>query len=134
VNQPEMIKHDSDKPITRGWHLDKRITVSHLFTTIAFVVGLGSALYALDTRVANVEYNLGSHVDLSEVKREGIQLQIDQMRAAELAEVAQSNLHQAELIARMDSQTQRLEIRLARIEDGVNRHIESTLKQHLDSQ
>jgi hypothetical protein len=108
----EVIAHEEGAPITKGWHLDKRITISHLLTTLAFVVGLGSALYALDTRVTHVENGLQTHKQI-------VDLQIEAINDIDRSIMIEQNKHYNDIIVRLTEQTRRLE----RIEDGVNRHI-----------
>jgi phage-related tail protein len=118
-----MIVHDPNQSITKGWHLDKRITVSHLFTTLAFAVALGSALYALDVKVTMNTNDIETNKKVAEVQHATLQLQIEQIKAAELAEIMQASRDNAEVIRRLE-----------RIEDGVNSHIRATERQHPDKE
>jgi hypothetical protein len=122
MEQNDVIKHEPGSGVARGWHLDKRITVSHLFTTLAFAVGLGGTMYAIDTKVNQNTNGLKTHVEVEGVKRAALQIQIDQLKASEMASRLRAAARQTDIIRRLE-----------RIEDGVNRHIESTLKQHLES-
>lgn len=77
--EDNMLKHDENKPITQGWHLDKRIGVAHILTTISLLVGLGSIIWALESRVTLVEQRVLTHeatteVELSAIKERDRQL------------------------------------------------------------
>lgn len=71
-----MIKHNSDKGITKGWHLDKRISITHIFATLSFAVGLGALLYALDNRVTLVEQTVHTNRELTKLEFTGVQAQL----------------------------------------------------------
>jgi hypothetical protein len=114
-----VIKHDPEKPITEGWHLDRRITVSHLFTTLAFAVAIGGVLYAQDIRITGNTNTISTNNKINDVKHATLQLQIEQIKAAELAEIMQASRDNSEVIRRLE-----------RIEDGVNSHIRATARQH----
>jgi hypothetical protein len=79
-------------------------------------------MYAIDTKVNQNTNGLKTHVEVEGVKRAALQIQIDQLKASEMASRLRAAARQTDIIRRLE-----------RIEDGVNRHIESTLKQHLES-
>ena len=98
----KMIAHDD----IQGWHLDKRISVAHIFTTLSFIVALGSVMWAIETRVTRVENRVTTH-----------ELIVD---------VELTNLKSAELIEQR-LQTQRfseIKLQLNRLEDKVDRQAE----------
>lgn len=41
----------------RGWHLDKGVSVAHIATTAALIVGAVMYLAGQDTRISNLELN-----------------------------------------------------------------------------
>ena len=94
----------------QGWHLDKRIGVAHILTTVSLLIGLGSVMWALETRVTQVEQRVTSHETVVDVELKAIKA-----RDRELMEA--NNRHYLEILRRLE-----------RIEDGVDRHIESTAK------
>ena len=94
----------------QGWHLDKRIGVAHILTTVSLLIGLGSVMWALETRVTQVEQRVLTHETVVDVELKAINA-----RDRELLEM--NNRHYQEILRRLE-----------RIEDGVDRHIESTAK------
>jgi hypothetical protein len=120
-----MIEHEKGAGVLKGWHLDKRITVSHLFTTLAFAVAIGGVLYAQDTRITTVERDVENHetvVDMQFVNQaKQFQIQMDAVKEMDRQMILQQNAHFNDIIARLSDQTRRLE----RIEDGVQRHVET---------
>jgi hypothetical protein len=121
-----MIAHDDKKGPLQGWHLDKRITVSHLFTTLAFALAIGGVQYAQDVRLTNVENDVQAHevivaMEIANTK-EQFQLQMDAVKEMDRKTILQQNAHFNDIIVRLTEQTRRLE----RIEDGIDRHIESS--------
>lgn len=94
----------------QGWHLDKRIGVAHILTTVSLLIGLGSVMWALETRVTQVEQRVLTHETVVDVELKAIKA-----RDRELMEA--NNRHYLEILRRLE-----------RIEDGVDRHIESTAK------
>ena len=92
----------------QGWHLDKRIGLAHILTTVSLLIGLGSVLWAVETRVTRVEQRVTTHETVVEVEIEAIKA-----RDRELLEL--NNRHYLEILRRLE-----------RIEDGVDRHIENT--------
>lgn len=104
-----MIKHDPDKRLTQGWHLDKRISLAHIFTTISLVIALGSVMWAIETRVTLVEQRVSTHEVTTTIEL--------------------NNIKEADRNAAM-LQTERYEgisTQLRRIEDKVDRHSENTV-------
>ena len=99
----------------QGWHLDKRIGVAHILTTVSLLIGLGSVMWALETRVTQVEQRVETHEIVMEVEIEAINA-----RDRELLEM--NNRHYQEILRRLE-----------RIEDGVDRHVESTAKHRTDT-
>ena len=98
-----MIAHNAEQ----GWHLDKRIGVAHILTTFSLLVGLGSVLWALETRVTAVEHEVITN-------REVMNIEIDNIK--------DERLHEQRL------QTERfgeIKIQLNRIENKVDRHAEN---------
>jgi hypothetical protein len=123
-----MIEHEKGAGVLKGWHLDKRITVSHLFTTLAFAVAIGGVLYAQDSRITNVEHTQETHsitttLEMNNQKVQ-FQLQLDAIKENDRAMMAAQLQHFNQILVRLAEQTRKLE----RIEDGVNRHIETSLK------
>ena len=99
----------------QGWHLDKRIGVAHILTTVSLLIGLGSVMWALETRVTQVEQRVETHESVVEVEIRAIN-----DRDRELLEM--NNRHYQEILRRLE-----------RIEDGVDRHIESSEKHRTDT-
>jgi hypothetical protein len=123
-----MIEHEKGAGVLKGWHLDKRITVSHLFTTLAFAVAIGGVLYAQDSRITSVEHTQETHtitttLEMSNQKVQ-FQLQLDAIKENDRQMMAAQLQHFNQILVRLAEQTRKLE----RIEDGVNRHIETSLK------
>ena len=79
-------------------------------TTVSLLIGLGSVMWALETRVTQVEQRVTSHETVVDVELKAIKA-----RDRELMEA--NNRHYLEILRRLE-----------RIEDGVDRHIESTAK------
>lgn len=102
-----MIKHEKGQPFSQGWHLDKRISVAHLLTTVMMAVALGAWMWALSERVTLNKQAIITHEAVVEVEIEAINA-----RDRELMEM--NNRHYQEILRRLE-----------RIEDGVSRHIES---------
>lgn len=98
----------------QGWHLDKRISVAHILATLSMTAALGSVLWALETRVTQVENRVITHENV-------VDIEIDNIKAQDRELMQMNNRHYAEILRRLE-----------RIEDGVDRHIEST-KKHSDS-
>ena len=92
----------------QGWHLDKRIGLAHILTTVSLLIGLGSVLWAVETRVTRVEQRVTTHETVVDVEIKAIKA-----RDRELLEL--NNRHYLEILRRLE-----------RIEDGVDRHIENT--------
>jgi hypothetical protein len=132
VGVVSMIAHDKNAGPLKGWHLDKRITVSHLFTTLAFALAIGGVLYAQDVRltivendVANVSKDVVAHSAIVNAQiasqEKQFQIQMDAVKEMDRQMILQQNAHFNDIIARLSDQTRRLE----RIEDGVQRHVET---------
>jgi hypothetical protein len=119
----QMLAHDDTKGPLQGWHLDKRITVSHLFTTLAFAVAIGGVLYAQDTRLTSVEHDVETHETVVTLKfentKEQFMLQLAAVKEIDRQIMLEQARHFNEILVRLTEQTRRLE----RIEDGVNSHI-----------
>ena len=47
-------KHE-DGFALQGWHVDKRVNIGHIVTTVVMAVGLISAYYSHDTRISTLE-------------------------------------------------------------------------------
>lgn len=101
-----VIEHDPNEKITKGWHLDKRISVAHILATLGFAAGLGGAVYGISERITLVEQNVDKHEALTELEFIGVHAQLEAVRQRDAA-------FKQEIIRRLE-----------RIEDGVNRHIE----------
>jgi len=103
-----MIVHDPNKPIHHGWHLDKRISLAHIMTTVSLLFGLGSVIYAIETRVTLVEQRVITHEAVTDV---------------ELAAIKDNDRNIAVEMTR-----HYMEIRksLIRIEDQLDRHSENS--------
>jgi hypothetical protein len=128
-----IVKHDPEKGITEGWHLDRRITVSHIFTTLAFAVAIGGVLYAQDTRITNVEHIQETHAITTTLEMNNqkvqFQLQLNAIKENDRAMMSAQLEHFNQILVRLAEQNRKLE----RIEDGVNRHIEATalIREHV---
>ena len=114
-----MIKHDPGATALKGWHLDKRISVAHILTTVSFVVGLGSVIWALESRVTLTEQNLKKDREVNEVHREVDRVEHDSI----VAQVEAVKMRDIQLMNEWVRQNNEILRRLERIEDGVNGHI-----------
>lgn len=103
-----MIKHDSSERITQGWHLDKRISVAHFFATFAFATALASTIYAVSNRITILEQEADKHVATSALQFIGVNSQLTALRERDAS-------FKRDIIRRLE-----------RIEDGIDRHIETT--------
>ena len=108
--EDDVIAHDANKPITQGWHLDKRISIAHILTTVAMASALAAWMWALSDRVVRNEQRIVTHEAVVDV------------------EIASINARDRELLEMNNRHYQEILRRLERIEDGVDRHIESTAK------
>ena len=105
VTDDEMIAHNAEQ----GRHLDKRIGVAHILTTVSLLVGLGSVLWALETRVTAVEHEVITNREVMNI---------------EIANIKDERLHEQRL------QTERfgeIKVQLMRIENKVDRHSENAI-------
>ena len=109
----EMISRDENG----GWHLDKRISIAHILTTIAMAVALAAWVFALQAKVDVNSAGISTHTQVVDVKFAANQLQLDQFRQTD-REAAQERVRQYNDIIR----------RLERIEDGLKSHQEKTEK------
>jgi hypothetical protein len=87
----KMIAHDD----IQGWHLDKRIGVAHILTTFSLVVALGSIMWALETRVTQVENRVEKHEVVMEVELKSIKDQDREMMRV-------TNQHYLEILRRLE--------------------------------
>lgn len=102
-----MIAHDAGKPIYQGWHLDKRIGVAHILTTVSLLIGLGSVIWALESRVTVVEQRVMAHEATVEV------------------EITSIKERDRQLLAEMNRHYIEIKQSLIRIEDQIERHTEN---------
>ena len=103
VGEDKMIAHDK----VHGWHLDKRIGLAHILTTVSFVIGLGSVIWAIENRVTEVESRVSSHEVIAEVR---------------LNHLSEENDRYGELAEQRFTEIKR---QLNRIEDKADRHTEN---------
>ena len=104
----QMIKHDPCQKIHQGWHLDKRISVAHFFATFAFATAIVSYQYAQSERITLVEQEASKHEAVSTLEFKGIGARLSAVQERDVA-------FKLEIIRRLE-----------RIEDGIDRHIETT--------
>jgi len=107
----DMFKNDP----TTGWHLDKRISVAHILTTLAMAFALAGWIYALSERVVTNQQKIRTHEAVVAVEFVGVQAQLEAVRERD-----------KELMLEWVRQNQEILRRLERIEDSVNRHLETT--------
>ena len=105
VKDDKMIAHDE----IQGWHLDKRIGVAHILTTVSLLVGLGSVIWALENRVTKVEQRVVTHEATTEVE-------INTIKERDRQLLTEMNRHYMEI-----------KQSLVRIEDKIERHTESPI-------
>jgi hypothetical protein len=53
-----------------GWHLDKRVSVTHILTTLAMACALAAWMYALSDRVTVNTQDISKHVAVVDVQME----------------------------------------------------------------
>jgi hypothetical protein len=58
--------HTKITPDRRGWHVDKTLNVSHLFTTLVIAGSLFAYAGSMDKRVAILEEKMRAQVDVSD--------------------------------------------------------------------
>jgi len=104
-----MLIHDD-----QGWHLDKRISVAHILATLGFASALAGWMYALSDRVTINEQTINQNRAVVTVELAGVQAQLQAGRERD-----------RELVVELNRNYQEILHRLERIEDGLNRHIES---------
>jgi hypothetical protein len=104
VGEESMIRHDKE-----GWHLDKRISLAHIFATLSFAVALASVIWALESRVTVVEQTQVTHKAVVAVEMTGVQAQLAGVRNRD-----------KEMMLEWIRQNQEILRRLERIEDSVN--------------
>ena len=97
-----------------GWHLDKRISVAHILTTLAMAFALAGWMYAISERVTTNQQKILTHEAVVAVEFVGVQAQLEGVRERD-----------KELMMEWLRQNQEILRRLERIEDSVNRHIEA---------
>lgn len=107
VKDDEMLAHNTEQ----GWHLDKRIGVAHILTTVSLLIGLGSVLWALETRVTAVEHEVQTHTQVMDI---------------EISNIKAERLREQRL---QTSRFSEIKLQLNRIEDKVDRHGENA-QQH----
>ena len=112
-----MISHDPEATALKGWHLDKRISVAHILATLSMTAALGSILWALETRVTMTELGLEKQSEINQVEHAAMQAQVRDVKARDIQLMNEWVRQNGEILRRLE-----------RIEDGVNRHIESSGK------
>ena len=112
MSENEMISRDEN-----GWHLDKRISIAHILTTIAMAVALAAWVFALQSKVDVNTSGIATHEKVVDVKFAANQLQLEVFRQAD-REASNERVRQYNDIIR----------RLERIEDGLRTHQEKTEK------
>ena len=100
-----------------GWHLDKRISIAHILTTLMMAIALAAWVFALQSKVDVNTSGIATHVKVVDVMFAANQLQLDMFRQAD-KEAATERVRQYNDIIR----------RLERIEDGLRTHQEKTEK------
>lgn len=111
--EDDVIKHDKKERLTRGWHLDKRISVAHFFATFAFAIALSTTIYTvrndIENRITDVEQSQSQHEALSKLEFAGVSARLQALQERDVA-------FKLEIIRRLE-----------RIEDGIDRHIENSV-------
>jgi len=124
--EDHMIKHDQNEGLLHGWHLDKRVSVSHMFATLAFAFGLASWQWAEHERLTVLaeqfdaqkilsDLNLTSHKEVDEAKDEAFILMMDNIQERDRETLLLINKNYAEILQRLSS-----------IDAALNRHLENT--------
>lgn len=116
-----MLSHDPQATPLRGWHLDKRVNVTHIFATLGFAFGLAAWMYALSDRVTINHQDIEKHEELVALEFTGVQAQLSASRERDKELMLQLNMNYKEIIRKLE-----------RIEDGVNRHIEASGQGHIN--
>ena len=106
MSENNMIEHDQDKTIFRGWHLDKRVSIAHFFATISFAFGLAAIQYAMSERINLNAAHIAQHQKV-------VEIQVGAMREIDKALLLSQSDNYKEIIRRLE-----------RIEDAVARYRE----------
>lgn len=114
MTDDRMFKHDPDQPAMQGWHLDKRVSVSHIFATLSFAFGLGSFMWALDARVTAVKAELEQYKAVTDIEIKSIKHFDDQT-------IMEINRHYVDVKTMLI----RIEDKIDRQDEKINRHIET---------
>ena len=113
--EDHMLAHDREAGLLHGWHLDKRVSVSHMFATLAFAFGLASWQWAEHERLTVLQKDVESHEKVDIAKDEGFLVMLDNIREKD-----------RELLVVMNRQYSEILQRLSNIDMAVNRHLENT--------
>ena len=113
--EDHMLAHDREAGLLHGWHLDKRVSVSHMFATLAFAFGLASWQWAEHERLTVLQKDVESHEKVDIAKDEGFLVMLDNIREKD-----------RELLVTMNRQYSEILQRLSNIDMAVNRHLENT--------
>ena len=67
------MNEDTESKERRGWHLDKRFSISHAFTTLAIITGVMAWGSTLESRTAVIEktsviQNVNTQQQLTDIK------------------------------------------------------------------
>ena len=88
------------EPASHGWHLDKRVNVGHILTTVLLAAGFFAWASMLESRIAI------SETEIAALKEHSIR-------------------SEQRIIERMDRANARIEGRMGRIEAKLDRHFRS---------
>lgn len=108
-----MFKHDPDQPPMQGWHLDKRVSVSHIFATLSAFFALGSFIWALDGNVKQVASDLETHKQITKIE-------IDAIKEIDRQMIVEMNRHYMEVKTLLI----RIEDKIDRQDEKIDRHTE----------
>ena len=101
----DMIKHNPDQPIVKGWTLDRKINI---FGTIGFLLAISSWVWNISDRVEANARNIASHKEVLSIQ---------------IADLKEDRIHTERISAERFTE---ILLKLNRIEDKVDRHTEST--------
>jgi len=112
----KMIVHDGQAGLLHGWHLDKRVSVSHMFATLGVAFGLASWQWAEHERVTVLEKDVEAHALVDLAKDEAFLLALENIREKD-----------RDTLIRMNRQYNEILQRLSNIDKNVTSHLENTL-------
>jgi len=115
VANDDMIIHDQETSLLKGWHLDKRVSVSHMFATLGVAFGLASWQWAEHERVTVLQKDVESHALVDLAKDESFLLALDNIRDKD-----------RDTLRRMNQQYTEILQRLSNIDRNVTTHLENS--------